>query len=249
MSQLKRTTIKINGDGNAIGDGNSITIIKETHNHEHKQSSGGSDSAAAPGGVILIVAFGIALAMAALAYWFGKHATVVYAAEFSLPFASAITAALLMIYNAYHDDLNSAAHDGAVAVIAATLTFAVKLASASYSADWMDLADSAQSYTQFWCSLSFADQQGAFQHTIQALVLLAPAATLVLIHTLAIPFSDDDLPEWLSNVFQKMTGTTSLVITGVLCVLSLIAHTESSFSLWQDKFNSHSSLVCPNKKS
>ncbi|MES2162066.1 MAG: hypothetical protein V4476_12995 [Pseudomonadota bacterium] len=249
MSQFKRTTNKIHGNGNAIGDGNSITNIKETHNHEHRQRSGDSDSPAAPCGLILIVAFGITLAMTALAYWFGKHATVVYAAELSLPFACAVTAALLMIYNAYHDDLSSAAHSGVVAIIAATLTFAVKLASASYSADWMDLADGAQSSKQFWCSLPFADQQSALQHTIQALVLLAPAAILVVVHTLAIPFSDDDLPEWLSNVFSKMTGTTSLVITGVLCVLSLIAHTESSFSMWQDKFNSDASLVCPNKKS
>jgi len=251
----KNSQIKIEGDGNAVGNGNKITIIKKTkiiNQSSNDNDNSGKKKKSDDGEWVLPVAIGGALALVAFAYWFAKYADVIYALELSASFTTASIGGLMAAYCYWNDDQENTFRSGALMVLGLMLAFATNVASSTYNNAWIDLAHQSQTFKIFWCNLTFVQQQDALQHATQAVVLLAPSSILLVIH---LSFAclhvsgTDDLPDWILDMGNTIAGSKSLAITFILCLLSLAAHSDAGYKAWQSLFNDEHniSFFCPGK--
>lgn len=246
-------SIQINGNGNAVGNGNRVTHVNKTIINNHGGSgSGGSDGKGKGAGGELAIAGGIGsvIALAALSFWFTRYAEVIYKILILLSLTSGgfgVMAAAKQFYDSnYLEGLRSAS----VTAVAFLTFLAVSAASDTMPADLTEFAQNG-TFTSFWCGLNLFGQQVASQHSILGTFAMVPLAILTMLQswrsaTFAMA-NGEELPEWAESIFEMVSGGRQFAAMWVICVLCVAAHSPVGDQFWKEHFNSRISLFCPKK--
>ncbi|MQA22099.1 hypothetical protein [Rugamonas rivuli] len=128
MSQrFKNQKTNIHGDGNAVGNSNTVIVNKETHNYH-----GGPNSEDSGTGHIFSAMFGMIIAIVFFAYWFAKYADIIYTFVLFAAVCGIIISASATLYNVWREYPTHAAQSGLITVIGMILAAAVLLAMPPY---------------------------------------------------------------------------------------------------------------------
>lgn len=249
-------SIHINGNGNAVGNGNRVTYVNKTTIKKYGGSGGGGgrDDGNSKGGAggewVIVAGMGSAIALAALSFWFTRYSEVIYKILILLSVTSGGFGALAAAKQVYDCDYMEGLRSFAVTAIAVVTFLSVGAASDTMPADLAEFSKTG-TFNTFWCGLSLFGQQVASQHSILGTFVMVPLAVLTMLQswrsaTLAIA-EGEELPDWAETIFEAVSGGRQFVAMCVVCVLCVAAHSSAGDEFWKKHFNARISLFCPTK--
>lgn len=247
-------SIQINGNGNAVGNGNRVTHVNKTIINNHGGSGGdgkGDGKGNGAGGEWVIpVGIGSAIALAALSFWFTRYSEVIYKVLILFSSISGGFGALAAAKQFYDTDYIEGLRSFAVAAIAFLTFISVGAASDTMPADLAEFSKIG-TFNSFWCGLSLFGQQVASQHSVLGTFVMVPLAVLTMLQswrsaTFAM-VNGEELPDWADSIFETLSGGRQFVVMCVTCVLCVAAHSPTGDQFWKEHFNSRMSLFCPIK--
>jgi len=234
MSEYQRTIVGIRGDGNAVGDNNQITVVKnEKHHHHH----GGGPNEDGTGSVWTIAAL-VLVAIVAACYYFSRNAEDIYLALEVAGWGEALAALIATGVYARRGSYGVAAKAAVVMFCALGVLTVSSVASDKYPADVVGLAQRTESFKTFWCGLSVYGRQLALLHTLVAGIVLTPAALLLLAPTLVTTFFGVVEMEVTASFYKAVELVTSWVliaVAGILVALATYAHSDAGWNIWAEK--------------
>ena len=233
MSEYRSTLVGINGDGNAVGDNNRITVNKkEEHHHHHRRNSdGGEDSSPLAIGVVAVIA------IAACCYYFSRYASDIYSVFEITGWVEAVAAVVATAFYANRADYATAGKTIVALTVALFVATISSKASASYPTEILELAMRAESYKAFWCGLSPYGRQISMLHTLTACFVMAPAVLLSLFVTLVLALSSivevDVLPSFCAFV-ERLSSWKIVIFVAVLTLLFGYAYSDAGWKMWAE---------------
>lgn len=233
MSEYRSTLVGINGDGNAVGDNNRITVNKreEHHHHHRRKSDGGEDSSPLAIGVVAVIA------IAACCYYFSRYAREIYSVFEITGWVEAVAAVVATAVYANREDYATAGKT----IMALTVAFFVATissrASASYPTEILELAMRAESYKAFWCGLSPYGRQISMLHTLTACFVMAPTVLLTLFSTLVLALSsivEVDVHPRFCALAERFASWKIVISVAALTMLSGYAYSNAGGQVWEE---------------
>lgn len=233
MSEYRSTFVGINGDGNAVGDNNRITVHKkEEHHHHHRRNSDdGEDSSPLAIGVVAVIA------IAACCYYFSRYAREIYSIFEITGWMEAVAALISTAVYANRADYATAGKTIIAMIVAFFAATISSRASTSYPTEILELATRADSYKEFWCGLSPYGRQISMLHTLTACFVIAPTVLLTLFSTLVLALfsmvEDGAHPSFLA--FAKRFSSWKIVIfVAALTLLFVYAFSDAGWQMWAE---------------
>jgi hypothetical protein len=248
MSSYRGNDISITGDGNAVGDNNRLTIIKnERHHHDHRQSSsGGGSSSGDDRPIIFALAFAAISACVVGSYFFALHAQVVYTV---LQFVAGaeLFAALWLMYVTFDEERTLSPKLVAMALFSILASAGLLAAHIDYRDELTTLAQASKTATQFWCGMNDYGRELALFHAVTAVVgfglgsllLALPAGAMSAIRFLWV--ADDSKG---AAVIERLTSWVPIVFGAVLVIGAAYLHTQSGWDFWSNTFGNPPSFFC-----
>ena len=241
------SNINIQGDGNAVGNGNRIFVDKRTINNNR-----GSDRAPKSKneqGEVLGIGAIVLTALAIAAWKFAQHAPAIY-------LTLQLTAVVLLVIQvatmiALSDQpLKWRVHQGIgiSAVILAGL--GIWMSKSSYRVELTELAQTL-SWKDFWCGLNTYGGQLATYHTLTMSLLAVPSLVF------ASAYAIGGVSRWLWFVYevplfariallQKEAVVWFAAILALLCFLSQLDVSQLLWAeLYESRFSGGMRLLCP----
>lgn len=232
MSEYQKTIVGIRGDGNAVGDNNQITVIKnEKHHHHHGPNENDAGSVWAI--VVLVL-----VAIVAACYYFSRNASDIYLVLGVTGWGEALAALIATGAYARRGSYGVAAKTAVVMLCALSVLMVSSVASHRYPAEIVELAQRTESFKTFWCGLSVYGRQLALLHTLVAGIVLTPAALLLLAPTLVTTFFGLVEMEVTASFYKTIELATSWVLitaAGLLVALAAYAHSDVGWNTWAEK--------------
>jgi hypothetical protein len=252
MSKNRVDNFHVQGDGNAIGDHNRVTIIKHDNRQTHYGGGGrssGKDDGAVGAFIGLIVIASIAIA--ASGYYFAKHADLIYTVfkiTSGIGFALA-TSIAASFYNRRYE------HEMWKCIVAGVLMLgtlvSVFQAYGQYPPDMLELAQQSKGYAQFWCRLSLYGQQVAFLHVVTALLYTSGLLLLslpMLVYGVLSVF-DVEVTELTYAIVEKTSSWWTIMLGSLLLATAIFGHTNKGWEVWSDFHDKpQARFICPNGK-
>lgn len=232
MSDYRNARVSINGDGNAVGDNNRITVNKKEEHHH----GGGREKD--DGSWIWGVAMLALIAIAASCYYFSRHANAIYR---TLEVVGGIESLAAMVATAVYANRTAYGIAGKAAATMACgigVVFISMQASAHYNPGIVELAMGTESFKTFWCSLNVYGRQLALLHTVAGSIILIPAALLLLGPTILLAFFaavDMEVTSAFDRTVERLTSWRFIVIAAVLMVIAGFAHSEAGWKMWSEE--------------
>lgn len=233
MSEYRSTFVGINGDGNAVGDNNRITVNKkEEHHHHHRRNSdGGEDLSPLAIGVVAVIV------IAACCYYFSRYAREIYSVFEITGWVEAVVAVVATAVYANRADYATAGKMIVATIVAFFIATISSKASASYPPEILELAMRAESYKAFWCGLSPYGRQISMLHTLAACFVMAPTVLLILCSTLVLAsFSmvDVDAHPSFGTFVERFASWKIAIVVAALTMLSGYAYSDAGWQMWAE---------------
>ncbi len=253
MSSYRRNDISITGDGNAVGDNNRLTIIKnERHHHDHRppRSSGGGGSGSSDDDRPLL--FGLMFAMISAcvvgSYFFALHAQAVYTV-LQLVSGAELLVAVWLLFVTFNEEGTLNAKLIAMALLSTLASAALFAAHADYRDELTTLAQASKSATQFWCRMSDYGRELALFHAVTAVVGFGLGSFILALPTGAMTAArflwvGDDGKGWA--VIERLSSWGAIVFGAVLVLGAAYLHTDSGWETWSSTFGNPPSFFCGN---
>ncbi|WP_440965413.1 hypothetical protein ACL58G_04580 [Massilia sp. GER05] len=251
-SKFSSDSIRIDGNGNAVGNGNRVTYVKKTIINNNNGSGSGDDGKGQDaGGALAILGFvGGAVALAALSFWFTRYSAVIYGTLIFFSFTNGAFGVMAALKQFYDDDYLEALRSFSLAAIALLTYLSVGAASDTMPTDLAEFSKIG-TFNSFWCGLNLFGQQVASQHSIIGTFIMVPLAVLTGLQTwrsATLAMCDaEELPEWAQTVLESAAGWRQFIAICVICVLCVAGHSRAGDQFWKDHFNSRISFICPSK--
>lgn len=231
MSEYRSTFVGINGDGNAVGDNNRITVNKkEEHHHHHRRNSdGGEDLSPLAIGVIAVIA------IATCCYYFSRYARDIYSVFEITGWVEAVAAVGATAVYANRGDYTTAGKAVVLMTIALFVVTISSKASASYPTEILELAMRAESYKAFWCGLSPYGRQISMLHTLTACFVIAPTVLLTLLSAFVLALSSIvkvDVHLSLLAFTERFSSWKIVIFIAVLTLLFGYAYSDAGWQMW-----------------
>lgn len=246
-------SIRIEGQGNAVGNGNRVTYVEKTIINNNNGSGGGNGngkSKDAGSEVVIVGLIGSAVALAALSFWFTRYSAVIYDTLIFFSLTNGAFGVMASLKQFYDDDYLEALRSVFLAAIALLTYLSVDTASGTIPTDLAEFSKIG-TFNSFWCGLSLFGQQVASQHSIIGTFIMVPLAVLTGLQTwrsATLAMCDaEELPEWAQTVLESAAGWRQLIAISVICVLCVAGHSRAGDQFWKDHFNSRISFICPSK--
>jgi len=244
-------SITVTGDGNAVGNGNTVTVVKEHHVHHHNnrntgnggKDNGDGDAGAALGGLLVI-----AIAMAALSYWFARYASLAYTVAYVVASLEGVIAFFAIAVSLHAEDYATAGRNTVILLLAAVLAYAVATAAGDYNPQLTELANQAGGFKDFWCHLNLYGQQLASRHALLASFFIAPSLLLLAPHAMRsalIDIAGHYTSTRLLAPLAKLSPNSTLVVAGFLCLVVAWGHSAMGGEFWAHQFATRVTLLCP----
>lgn len=251
MSNYRGNDISIGGDGNAVGDNNRLTIIKnERHHHDHRppRSSGGGGSGDDDRSLLFGLMFAMISACVVGSYFFALHAQAVYAVLQLVSGAELLVAVGLLLVT-FNEEGTLNAKLIAMALLSTLASAALFAAHADYRDELTTLAQASKSATQFWCRLNDYGRELALFHAVTAVVGSGLGSLLLALPTGAMAaarylWAGDDGKSWA--VIQRLSSWGAIVFAAVLVLGAAYLHTDSGWQTWSNTFGNPPSFFCAN---
>jgi hypothetical protein len=233
MSEYRSTFVGINGDGNAVGDNNRITVNKreEHHHHHRRNSNGGEDSSPLAIGVVAVIA------IAACCYYFSRYAREIYSVFEITGWVEAVAAVVATAFYAKRADYETAGKT----IVAMTVAFFVAIvsskASAVYPTEILELAMRAESYKAFWCGLSPYGRQVSMLHTLTACFVIAPTALLTFLSTLVlalVSIVEEGVHPSFLGFAERFSSWKIVIFVVALTLLFGYAYSDAGWQMWAE---------------
>lgn len=244
-------SITVTGDGNAVGNGNTVTVVKEHHVHHHNnrnsENGGGDKGEGGPGAALggLLV---IALAIAALSYWFARYAPLAYTVAYGVASLEGVIAFSAVAVSLHAEDYATAGRNSVVLLLAAVLLYAVATAVGDYNPQLTELANQATGFKDFWCHLNLYGQQLASRHALLASLFIAPSLLLLAPHAMRsalIDIAGHYTSTRILAPLAKLSPNSTLAVAGFLCLLAAGGHSAMGGEFWAHQFATRVTLLCP----
>jgi len=241
--------VGIQGDGNAVGNNNRITVIKQQSHHYgggNKNSGGDKDDGI---GAIAIV---IALALAGASFYFALYSEMIYIVLRTLAGLEVIGAVWAIYLYSQREAHAIAIKMIVVAVLSAIGYLALSTAQANYPADIAQLAQQSEGVRTFWCGLSVHGRQLALLHTLTAglgfsigLLFLLPVCTVATFFGYFEIAVSESTYEWL----ERLSSWVLVAFGGFFVCAASYFHTSAGWNTWTEFIKEPPSLMFCNKQS
>lgn len=234
MPEYRTTVVGIRGDGNAVGDNNRITVVRNEEHHHHHRHRSNDDDGDGIGAIVVLVL----LAIIAGCYYFSRHADDIYMTLELVGWAEALAAFVATAAYGRRAAYGIAAKTAVVMVCALGVATISSVASSSYHPDIVALAQRTESFKTFWCSLNGYGRQLALLHTLVGGIVLTPATLLLLGPTLVTAFFgvvEMEVTASFYKTIERFTSWTLIAAAGALVGLAGYAHSDAGWNVWVEK--------------
>ena len=244
-------SITVNGDGNAIGTGNIVNVLKEHHVHHHNNRNGGGGGESDGKGEVGTVLGGllaIALAIAALSYWFAKYESQVYTVAFIVALLEGAAAFCAIAVTVYVQNYAAAGRNVAILTLAAVLAYTITSAVGDYNPRLTELANQAIGFKEFWCQLNLYGQQSASRHALLASLFVVPGVLLLMPHAIrsvSIDITGASAAMRVLAPLAKLSPARTLVVAGGLCFCAVYGDSAAGGDFWAHRFAERVTMLCP----
>jgi hypothetical protein len=229
----------ISGNGNIVGDGNSVVYKSQKNIHNH----GGRDKDADDSKHIF---FGLmcsaALGCAIVSYFFAQHAQAIYVGlrvASGLEFVLSVALALLVARNEQGWFSGKAF---AVMLLSAIASLVLHFAHSSYREDLTQLALASSGAVNFWCSLSQYGHQVALLHAATAFGALLACTCMTM------PLIDVAMMEVSGEVFKlRKLATVLLAVSAPLVFGVGYLHSNAGWESWTELVKAPPTFFCPTR--
>lgn len=252
MSKNRADSFYLQGDGNAIGDHNRVTVIKHDNRQTHyggSAKSGDKDDGAFSAFIGLAILASIAIA--ASGYYFAKHADSIYMlfkVTSGIGFALATSIAASFYNRQYEHEMWKCLF---VAVFIFGTFISAFLAHGHYPSDMLELAQQAKGFSQFWCRLNLYGQQVAFLHVVTALLYAAGLVFLSLPILVYGVFSivDFEVTPLTQGIVEKTSSWWTIIFGSLLLTAAMFGHTDKGWEVWSGFHDKpQARFICSNVK-
>lgn len=228
-----RSIVEIQGDGNAVGNNNRITVIKQ-QNHHYR---GGKNGDGEKGGGIGAIAIAMALALAGASFYFALYSEVIYLVLRTLAGLEAIGAAWAIYLYSQRDAPEIVIKMTVVAALSAIGYFGLTVAQANYPNQIVHLAQQSEGFRTFWCGLNVYGRQLALLHALTAgigfavgLLFLLPVCTVATI----FGYFDIAVSETTYTWLERMSSWLLITLGGLFVCTASYFHTPAGWNTWSE---------------
>ena len=228
----------IQGDGNAVGNGNQIIVNKNTVVNNNGGSSNNNDEELPAG---LAIGGAVLVALAVAVWKFAQFAPVIYL-SLEITAMGIISIQLLTAIAMYRNQPTAWMIDHTMGVVATGIVMVgVVLSATDYRAELTDIALHANRWRDFMCGLSTYGAQLASFHTLSMSLLAIPALMITLINAMGAS------ARWLAyrtgSRFAARLATIqtrrAAIVASVFAILCAISQLDISKAAWADWFTTH----------
>lgn len=248
---LQSHRIDIQGDGNAIGNNNQITVIKQ----DNRRYSGGPRNGEGGGkevNPVIPAAISAAFLMAAGTYYFAIHANSVYTLLLLIEGSEALLSLMASGMFIWRNSYQVAAKAAVVAAVSTVATLTTFFAHNGYPVELTSLAAASSGVRDFWCGLSVYGRQLALLHAAVATLGMTPATLLLLPAAGVLGFFSVFPLEVTEREYRRLENWTSwglVIVASLLAFAASYAHSTSGWNVWTKFIGDPPSIhFCPNRK-
>ena len=243
-----RSFVEIQGDGNAVGNNNRITFIKQ-QNHHYR---GGNDGNGEKGGGIGAIAIAIAIALAGASFYFALYSEVIYLVLRTLAGLEAIGAAWAIYLYSQRDAPEIAIKMTVVTALSVVGYLGLTVAQANYPNQIVHLAQQSEAVRTFWCGLNVYGRQLALLHALTAGLGFAIGLLFLLpVCAVATFFGYFDIPvsETTYAKLERMFSWVLITLGGLFVCAASYFHTPTGWNTWSELIKEPPSfLLCTKQK-
>jgi hypothetical protein len=233
----------IQGDGNAVGNNNRITVIKQQNHHYgggNKTKGGGKDDG------IGAAAIAMTLALAGASFYFALYSETIYIVLRILAGLEAIGAVWAIYLYGQREAYAIATKMVVVAALSTIGYFALTAAHENYPKEIVDLAQHSGGVRTFWCGLNVYGRQLALLHTLTAgigfsigLLFLLPVCTVATFFGYFEIAVSESTYGWLA----RMSSWVLIVLGGFFICTASYFHTPAGWNTWSESIKEPPSLL------
>ncbi len=238
-----RSFVGIQGDGNAVGNNNRITVIKQQNHHyggRNKNSDGDK------GGGIGAIAIAIALALAGASFYFALYSEMIYLMLRTLAGLEAMGAVWAIYLYSQHDAPAIVIKMVVVAALSTIGYFGLTVAQANYPTEIVHLAQQSGGVRTFWCGLSVYGRQLALLHALTVglgfsigLLFLLPVCTVATY----FGFFEIAVSESTYGWLERVSSWGLVALGGFFVCIASYFHTEAGWNTWTGLIQEPPSLL------
>ena len=241
--------VGIRGDGNAVGDNNRITVIKQQTYH---YGGGGKNGGGGKGDWIGPAAIGLTIALAAASFYFALYSETIYLVLRTLAGVEAVGALWAAYLYSQHDSYAITTKMAVVSVLATLGYIALTGAHGNYPKEIIGLAQQAGGVRGFWCGLNVYGKQLALLHTLTAGTGFSMGLLFLLPVTgVAVFFGYFELPVSASTyaTLERLSSWAMVVFGGAFLAAAGYFHTPAGWDTWSTFIKEPPSLMfCTQQK-
>lgn len=239
MTKFEKNKTTIRGsEGVAVGIGNQVIVVNQKNIHNHG-SKGDSSSSAGPAIFGLVLVAGALLAAAS--YAFARHASAIYDALQIIALAELAMVLTIAIYLWRTDAEEGFGKPLTLSLLCTLGSLAIFFAQSTYRPEFSELASSAHSSKEFWCSLNVYGRQLILLHLTTAvlgfglgnLTLAVPVLSLAMSFLFSTPQQPSPLASWWL-----------IAVGGILVVGASLLNTPAGLDVWATAINPQFSIGC-----
>jgi hypothetical protein len=244
--------ININGDGNAIGNGNRIIVDKRTTINNNTVNGNGPDKPSEQPPLALALGVAVFVALAIAAWKFAQYAPIIYLALKACVIILLCVKAgtTLALFNRQPKIWLIDQGLGSVAVVLAG--FGIWMSASSYSTELTQLAQQTTVWKKFWCGLSLHGKQVALFHMLSMTVFAIPSLMFALFGGIGA------LARWLFVVtgmgfigrvamIQRRWISITTLVFATICFLSQLDISRIAWGTWFEANATFSNYLCKNR--
>jgi len=235
--------VGIQGDGNAVGNNNRITVIKQKNHHYGGGNKNGDGDKNDGIGAIAIV---IALALTGASFYFTRYSEMIYIVLRALAGLEVIGAVWAFYLYSQREAYAIAIKMIVVTALSAIGYLALTAAQENYPTEIIHLAQQSESVRTFWCGLNVYGRQLALLHTLTAglgfsigLLFLLPACTVATFFGYFEIAVSESTYGWL----ERISSWVLLAFGGFFICVASYFHTPAGWDTWSQFVKNPPSLV------
>jgi len=251
MGKIRARDINVSGDGNAIGNNNQLTVVKNIkHHHHHRPCAGGGDERGIKGEPLLMLSVAVFAACVFGTYFFAKHAELIYLALQTVSGLEVLGVLTLIAAPLLSGDEDEAWYDPKLSLmllVSGLSSIATLAAQSGYREELTTMAVGAHGAQAFWCGLSDYGRQFASLHALTAsfgfglgnLMLGVPIAVMLMDRFLSSGFT------LLSQeAFDRLRSWGIVCFAAVPVAVSAYFQTDDGWNTWAGLFDHPPSFFC-----
>lgn len=238
-----RSIVGIQGDGNAVGNNNRITVIKQQRHYYGGRNKNGDGE---EGGGIGAIAIAIALALAGASFYFALYSEVIYLVLRTLAGLEVIGAAWAIYLYSQRDAPEIVIKMTVVAALSVIGYFGLTVAQANYPNQIVHLAQQSEGIRTFWCGLNVYGRQLALLHTLTAglgfaigLLFLLPVCTVATF----FGYFEIAVSETTYGWLERMSSWVLITLGGFFVCIASYFHTPAGWNTWSEFIKEPPSLL------